>query len=468
MTTPQKILALCREKDVKTVDIRFVDLPGRWQSFTIPVSRLDEELFENGLGFDSKRFRGWNFMSESDIVAIPQPDTAFLDPCGERPTLSIVADLHDPLTGDNYVCDPRNVAWKAHNYLKTTAIADAAYFGPEVEFYLFEGLQSAHRLREASLPLDHHSGASGQERAVESNPVGDPQTYTSDHYATADSTLEIRHELMQVMAACGLSVESQHHRTCSHHQIATALQAQDVITMADTFMRYKHLVKRITRRHGKTATFMPKPHRDLRGNGMRIQLSLWKDDTPLFAGTEYAGLSDMALHAIGGILKHAPSLTAFTNPTTNSYTRLVPEFEGPINLNYSRRGGASVCRISGHSPISQDQRIEFRCPDPSCNPYLAFSALLMAAIDGIQNKIHPGDPDEGDLSPETALPRNETVPISLIDSLAALKTDHDFLLRGDVFGKEILDAWMRMKHEQEIEPLRRQPHPYEANLYFDV
>lgn len=468
MTTPQKILALCRENDVKTVDIRFVDLPGIWQSLTIPVSRLDEELFENGLGFDGKRFRGWNSVSESDRVAIPQPDTAFLDPCGGRPTLSIIADIHDPVAGDNDLCDPRNVAWKTLNFLKTTAIADTACFGPEVEFYLFDGLLSAHRLEGSWHPGEHRHGAVVPDVAAGFNPLEESLTHVQDSYATVDSILEMRHELLQVMSASGLSVECQHQRTGAHHQMVTALQAQDLVTMSDALMRFKHIVKRISCRHGQTATFMPKPNRSLHGNGMRIQLSLWKDDTPLFAGTEYAGLSDLALHAIGGILKHAPSLAAFTNPTTNSYARLLPECDGPINLDYSRHDAMSVCHIPSHSPISQDQRIEFRCPDPSCNPYLAFSALLMAVIDGIQNKIHPGDPTDAPLSADTSSPRRETLPISLDKALTALQEDHDFLLRGDVFSENILNAWIRMKREEEIEPLRRETHPYEVSLYFDV
>ncbi|MEE3368064.1 MAG: glutamine synthetase beta-grasp domain-containing protein [Planctomycetota bacterium] len=465
MTTPQKILALCRENDVKTVDIRFVDLPGSWHSLSIPVSRLDEELFENGLGFDGKRFRGWNSVSDSDRVAIPQPDTAFLDPCGGHPTLSIIADIHDPAAGDNDACDPRNVAWKTLNFLKTTSIADTACFGPEVEFYLFDGLLSAHRLAGSRYLCENTPGALISDVAAGVNPVEESLTHVHDGYNTANSTLEIRHELLQVMSTCGLSVECQQQRTGAQHQMVSALQAHELVTMSDVLMRYKHIVKRVSCRHGLTATFMPKPSRSLPGNGMRVQLSLWKDDTPLFAGTEYAGLSEVGLHAIGGILKHAPSLAAFTNPTTNSYARLLPECGGPINLDYSRHDEMSVCHIPSHSPISQDQRIEFRCPDPSCNPYLAFSALLMAVIDGIQNKIHPGDPAPPD---DTSIPLQKTLPISLADALAALQEDHDFLLRGDVFSEDILNSWIRMKHEDEIEPLRRETHPYEVGLYFDV
>ena len=467
MTTPQKILALCRENDVKTVDIRFVDLPGNWHSLSIPVSRLDEELFENGLGFDGKRFRGWNSVSESDRVAIPQPETAFLDPCDGRPTLSIIADIHDPIAGDNDVCDPRNVAWKTLNFLKTTSIADTAHFSPEVEFYLFDGLLSAHREERLRHPREHNHGLAPPGVAG-LNSAEDSVTHVHDSYSTADATPELRHDLLQVMSACGLLVECQQQRLDAQRQIVTALQGQDLVTMSDALMRYKHIVKSISCRHGQTATFMPKPSRTLRGNGMRIQLTLWKEDTPLFAGTEYAGLSELALHAIGGILKHAPCLAAFTNPTTNSYARLLPECEGPVNLDYSRHDAMSVCHIPSHSPVSQDQRIEFRFPDPSCNPYLAFSALLMAVIDGIQNKIHPGDPADTPLSPDTSAPRRETLPISLADALTALQEDHDFLLRGDVFSEDLLDSWIRMKREEEIEPLRRETHPYEVGLYFDV
>ena len=465
MTTPQKILALCRENDVKTVDIRFVDLPGAWHSLSIPVSRLDEELFENGLKFDGKRFRGWNSAADGDRVAIPQPDTAFLDPCGGPPTLSIIADIHDPVAGDNDFCDPRNVAWKTLHYLKTTAIADTARFGPEVEFCHFDGLLSAHRLTGSRYPREHTPGARLPDIAAGVHLIEESLTHVQNDSGTADSTLEIRHELLQVISACGLSVECQHQLTGAQPQMVSTLQADELVTMADVLMRYKHIVKRVSSRHGLTATFMPKPSRSLPGNGMRIQLSLWKDDTPLFAGTEYAGLSEVALHAIGGILKHAPSLAAFTNPTTNSYARLLPESGSPINLDYSRHDEMSVCHIPSHSPISQDQRIEFRFPDASCNPYLAFSALLMAVIDGIQNKIHPGDP----ASPsDTSTPLRKTLPISLADALTALQEDHDFLLRGDVFSDDILNSWIRMKREEEIEPLRRETHPYEVSLYFDV
>ena len=468
MTTPQKILSLCREQDVKVVDVRFVDFPGKWQGFTIPVTRLDEEAFESGLGFDGTGFRGWRAFSDNDMVAVPQPDTAFLDPCSDVPTLCLIANIHDPLTGDDYLLDPRNVAWKAANYLKTTTIADTASFGPQVEFFLFDKVRSKYGLQSADHAIDREPGE--WDPARRSALVADPDAAlqgTQDR-STGDPTIELRNELMRTMFACGLLVESQHHAAREQGQVAIELRSQELVPIADAVMRCKHLVKNISGRHGRNATFMPKPVLGRRGNGMHTQLSLWKDGIPLFAGNGYAGLSDLALHAVGGILKHAASITAFTNPTTNSYRRLVPEFEAPVELTYSRGHRSSACRIPVYRHNPQDQPIEFRCPDPSCNPYLAFSALLMAAIDGVQNKISPGDPvAEAPLS-STDRPTVPSPPISLAAALNALQDDHDFLLRGDVFTPEILHAWTRMKREDEVEALRRRPHPYEFSLYFDA
>ncbi len=469
--TPKEVLALCREKDVKAVDLRFMDFPGLWQHFTIPVSKLDEDVFEDGIGFDGSSIRGWKGIHESDMLVVPQPETAFLDPFTDIPTLSVICNIQDPITREDYSRDPRNVARKSVNYLKSTGIADTAYIGPEAEFFIFDDIRFEQNEHEAFFHIDSVEGQWNRGR-VENPNLGYKLRHKEGYFPVppADQMMNIRNEMMQTMIECGLDVEAQHHEVGTAGQSEIDLKYQELVRVADWLLMYKYIIKNVAVRHNKTVTFMPKPIFNDNGSGMHTHLSLWKNGEPLFAGGGYAGLSDMALHAIGGILQHAPAILAFTNPTTNSYKRLVPGFEAPVNLAYSQQNRSACCRIPMYSPSPKSKRIEFRCPDPSCNPYLAFSALLMAALDGIQNKISPGEPldkDLYDLPPEEAAEVPQT-PGSLEAVLAALGDDHEFLLRGDVFTEDVISTWISYKTENEVDALRLRPHPYEFCLYYDI
>ena len=469
--TPKEVLAMCREKDVKAVDLRFTDFPGLSQHTTIPVTHLTEEMFEDGLGFDGSSIRGWQAINESDMLIVPQPDTAFVDPFSELPTLVLICNIFDPLTREEYSRDPRSVARKAANYLKSTGIADTACFGPEAEFFVFDDVRFDQNSHSGFYHLDSIEGEWNRGRDEGPN-RGYKIRHKEGYFPVppTDHMMDIRNEMMQTLVDCGLEVE------CHHHEVATAghceidLRVQDMLTMADQLLVYKYVVKNVAWRHGKTATFMPKPLYADNGSGMHVHLSMWKDEQPLFAGGGYAGLSEIALHALGGILKHARSILAFSNPTTNSYKRLVPGYEAPVNLAYSQRNRSAACRIPMYSMSPASKRIEFRCPDPSCNPYLAFSAILMAAIDGIQNKIDPGDPMDKniyDLPPEQ-LANIPKTPASLAESLAALKQDHDFLLRGDVFTPDVISTWIHDKMVNDVDSIRLRPHPYEFCMYYDI
>jgi glutamine synthetase len=469
--TPREVLALCREKDVKAVDLRFMDFPGLWQHTTIPVVKLDEEVFEDGLGFDGSSIRGWQAINESDMLIVPQPDTAFLDPFTELPTLVMICNVQDPITREDYSRDPRNVARKAVNYLKSTGIADTAFIGPEAEFFIFDDIRFEQGVHEAYYHIDSIEGQWNRGREERPN-LGYKVRYKEGYFPVPpmDQMMDIRNEMMQTMIECGLDVECHHHEVATGGQSEIDLRFQPLVKMADQMLMYKYVVKNVARKWGKTVTFMPKPLYSDNGSGMHTHISLWKDSEPLFAGSGYAGLSDMAMHAIGGLLKHAPAVLAFTNPTTNSYKRLVPGYEAPVNLAYSQRNRSASCRIPMVSPSPKAKRVEFRCPDPSCNPYLAFAAILMAVIDGVQNKINPGPPldkDIYDLPPEelAAVPKT---PGSLEQALDALAVDHEFLLRGDVFSPDVIETWIHYKRKYEVEALRLRPHPFEFCLYYDI
>ena len=469
--TPQEVLALCREKDVKAVDLRFMDFPGLWQHFTIPVNKLEEDLFEDGVGFDGSSIRGWQGIHESDMLVVPQADTAVMDPFSPLPTLILICNIQDPITREDYTRDPRNVARKAVNYLKSTGIADTAYFGPEAEFFIFDDVRFDQTENQAFYHVDSIEGQWNRGKDEGPN-LGYKLRHKEGYFPVppADQMMDIRNEMMQTLIDAGIDVEAQHHEVGTAGQAEIDLRFQELVTMADQMMLYKYIIKNVAKLHNKSVTFMPKPIFNDNGSGMHTHISLWKDEKPLFAGDSYAGLSEMALYAIGGILKHAPSILAFTNPTTNSYKRLVPGFEAPVNLAYSQRNRSACCRIPMYSPSPKAKRVEFRCPDPSCNPYLAFSALLMAAIDGIQNKLNPGDPldkDLYDLPPEEAAEVRQT-PGSLDEVLKALSHDHDFLLRGDVFTADVVETWIDYKTESEVDPLRLRPHPYEFCMYYDI
>jgi len=469
--TPKEVLALCREKDVKAVDFRFMDFPGLWQHFTIPVSKLEEDTFEDGLGFDGSSIRGWQAINESDMLVVPQPATAFIDPFTELTTLVMICNIQDPITREDYSRDPRNVARKAENYVKSTGIADTAFFGPEAEFFIFDDVRFDQTPNQGFYFVDSIEGEWNRGKDEGPN-LGYKLRHKEGYFPVppADQMMDIRNEMMQSMIDCGLDVECQHHEVATAGQAEIDLRFQPLVEMGDQMLLYKYIIKNVAAKYGKTVTFMPKPVFSDNGSGMHTHLSLWKGGEPLFAGSGYAGLSEMAIHAIGGILKHAGALLAFTNPTTNSYKRLVPGFEAPVNLAYSQANRSAACRIPMYSPSPKSKRIEFRCPDPSCNPYLAFSALLMAAIDGIQNKIDPGEPldkDIYDLPPEE-LAKVPTTPGSLAEALDALEADHEFLIRGDVFTQDVVDTWIAYKRENEVDALRLRPHPYEFCMYYDI
>ncbi len=468
---PKEVLALCREKDVKAVDLRFMDFPGIWQHFTIPANKLTEDVFEDGLGFDGSSIRGWQAINESDMILVPQPETAVLDPFTKLPTINMICNIQDPITREDYTRDPRNVARKAVNYLKSTGIADTCYIGPEAEFFIFDDIRFDQRAHEGYYHIDSIEGEWNRGR-VESPNLGYKLRHKEGYFPVppADQLMDIRNEMMQTMIDCGMDVEAQHHEVATAGQCEIDLRFAELVKMADAMCMYKYIIKNVAKKYNKTVTFMPKPLYGDNGSGMHTHVSLWKANEPLFAGSGYAGLSEMALYAIGGLLKHAPAILAFSNPTTNSYKRLVPGYEAPVNLAYSQRNRSASCRIPMYSASPKSKRVEFRCPDPSCNPYLSFSAILMAVIDGIQNKIHPGDPldkDIYDLAPEELAEVPKT-PGSLDEALNALERNHEFLLRGDVFTADVVETWIKYKREKEVDAMRLRPHPYEFCLYYDI
>ncbi|MCA9129831.1 MAG: type I glutamate--ammonia ligase [Planctomycetales bacterium] len=469
--TPQEVLALCREWDVRAADLRFTDLMGRQHHLTVPIAQLTERAFDDGFGFDASSVRGWQKIDESDMLLVPQSDSAWLDPFRSLPTIVLSCAIHDPITREEYARDPRNIARRAENYLQSSGLADVAYFGPEAEFFIFDEVffdQSEHK---ASYSVD--SSEAWWNRIPAEGPRLGHKIRPKQGYMPCppnDQTSDLRGEMMQTLIECGVEAECHHHGVASAGQAEINIKFDRLLAAADAVMTYKYVVKNVARAHGKSATFMPKPLWGDHGSGMHVHFSLWKNSDPLFAGKGYAGLSDTGLYAIGGILKHTPALLAITNPTTNSFKRLVTGFEAPINLAYSQRNRSAACRIPMISPSPATKRVEFRCPDPSCNPYLAFSAILMAAIDGIQNKVHPGDPmdrDLYDLPPELSKSLERT-PATLSAALSALEDDYDFLLRGDVFSEDLLRSWVDFKRANEVEEVRARPHPYEFCLYYDT
>jgi glutamine synthetase len=476
MMTPQQVLALCREHDIKAVDLRFMDFPGLWQHFTIPVDKLAEEVFDEGLGFDGSSIRGWQAINESDMILVPEPQTAIIDPFCKLPTLSMICNIQDPITREDYTRDPRNVARKAVNYLKSTGVADKCYIGPEAEFFIFDDVRYDQASNLGFYYIDSIEGqwnrGKDTKAAGEGPNLGYKLRYKEGYFPVppADQLMDIRNEMMQTMVDCGMNVEAQHHEVGTAGQSEIDLKYAELVEMADNMCLYKYIIKNVAKKYGKTVTFMPKPIFADNGSGMHTHISFWKGGEPLFAGNGYAGLSDAALYAIGGILRHAPAICAFSNPTTNSYKRLVPGYEAPVNLAYSQRNRSASCRIPMYSASPKAKRIEFRCPDPSCNPYLAFSALMMAALDGVQNKIDPGDPLDKDIydMPPEELAEVPTTPGSLDQSLAALEKDHEFLLRGDVFTEDVISTWISYKRKNEVDALRLRPHPYEFCLYYDM
>ena len=470
----KSVLKYASEQGAKFVSTRFTDLPGSWQHLTFPISQLDEGSFEDGFGFDASSIRGWAAIHESDMLLIPDPYKVWMDPFAKEPTLCLVCNAVDPISRQGYAFDPRSVAVRAESYLKSTGIADVANFGPEAEFFIFDSVQFENEPQRAGYAINSDEGHwnSGRD-ANDSGPNLGHRIRPKEGYvpcAPIDTLIDLRSEISLILADCGINVE------CLHHEVATAGQCEidfrfsNLLGTADNLQIFKHVVKNTARKNGKTATFMPKPLFGDNGSGMHCHQSLWKGGKPLFAGDGYAGLSETALHYIGGLLKHAAAIVAFAAPTTNSYKRLVPGFEAPVNLAYSARNRSAAIRIPMFSTNPKLKRLEFRPPDPSCNPYLAFSAMLMAGIDGIQNRIDPGAPldkDIYDLSPEE-LKDVPSLPGSLDASLSALENDHDFLLKGDVFTPQVIDRWVSYKREREIQTLRLRPHPMEFSMYYDV
>ena len=469
--TPQDVLDMIKDNDVKIVDFRFTDYPGLWQHFSVPANEVEADTFEDGLGFDGSSMRGWQSIDESDLLVMPDADTAFVDPFLEVSTLVLFCEIEDPITRDLYTRDPRTVARKAENYLKSSGIADEATFGPEAEFFVFDDIRFDQTNSSGYYYVDSIEGRWNTGRDEQPN-LGYKPRYKEGYFPVppTDSLQDIRSEMVLHMLNCGIKVEAHHHEVATGGQGEIDFRFAPMLACADQLILYKYIVKNTARKHGKTATFMPKPLFEDNGTGMHVHQSLWKNGEPLFAGSEYAGLSDMALHYAGGILKHAHALLAFVAPTTNSYKRLVPGYEAPVNLAYSRRNRSACIRIPMYSPSPRAKRIEFRCPDPSCNPYLAFAAMLMAGLDGIENQIDPGEPLDKDLyelEPEELASVPQT-PGSLEEAINALEADHEFLLKGNVFTQDVVDHWIDYKRKNEIDEMRLRPHPYEFALYFDA
>ncbi len=469
--TPREVLALCREKEIQAVDLRFMDFPGTQKHFTIPLAALTTATFEDGLGFDGSSIRGWQTINESDMLVVPQAETAFIDPFMKN-TLALTCNILDPLTREDYAKDPRNVAHKAQNYMKSTGIADIAMFGPETEFFVFDEVRFDQNEHEAYYHVDSVEGIWNRGRSEGPGNRGHKIRVKEGYFnlPPMDTLQDLRTEIMLRLLECGVEVEAQHREVATGGQCEIDMKYQPLLKMADHLLLCKYVIRNVAARFGKTATFMPKPLYGDNGSGLHMHLSLWKGTQPLFAGSGYAGLSPMAMYAMGGILKHAPSLMAFCCPTTNSYKRLVPGFEAPINLAYSSRNRSAAIRIPVYSSNPASKRIEFRCPDPSANGYLAMASILMAALDGIQNKIDPGPPldkDIYDLKPEELgiVPKT---PASLEEALAALRKDHDYLLRGDVFTEDVIDTWIWYKTTNEVDAIRARPHPYEFAMYYDA
>jgi glutamine synthetase len=468
----KEALQYAKKNDAVMVDLRFTDWPGTWQHCSYPIDFIDEGTFEDGQGFDGSSIRGWQSINESDMLMIPDPETAFIDPFFKHPTLVLMCDIVDPITRERYSRDPRYIATKAENYLKQSGIGDTAYFGPEAEFFIFDDARFSTGPDHSFYSVDSIEGSWNTGREEDGGNLGFKPRAQEGYFPTPpiDHFQDLRSEMVLVLQKLGIQVEAQ------HHEVATAGQAEiDMVfsplrSMADQLCKYKYVIKQVARAAGKSVTFMPKPVFEGNGSGMHCHQSIWKDGKPLFAGSGYAGLSEMGLHYIGGILKHSRALAAFTNPTTNSYKRLTPGYEAPVKLALSSRNRSAACRIPMYSDSPKAKRVEVRYPDPSCNAYLAFSAMMMAGVDGIENKIDPGEPLDKNiysLSPEEAA-AVPNMPGNLEEALGCLEEDHDFLLKGDVFTEDAISAWLEYKRENEVNPVRLRPHPHEFELYYDI
>lgn len=469
--TSKEVLEYAEKNGAVMVDLRFIDLPGVWQHTSVPIHRLEESSFEEGFGFDGSSIRGYQPINASDMLIVPDASTARMDPFTQRPTLVLICDIVDPITKEPYPRDPRFIAKKSEAYLRQTGLADTAFFGPEAEFFIFDDIRFGSEPNGSFYAIDSVEGI--WNTASDEGPnLGYKVRHKGGYFPImpTDTLMDIRTEICEILGELGYEVEVSHHEVATAGQCEIDLKYNSLTACADQLMWFKYVVKNVARRHGKTATFMPKPIYGDNGNGMHTHMSLWKEGKPLFAGDGYAGLSEMGLHYIAGVLKHAPTLCAYTNPTLNSYRRLVPGYEAPVNLAYSSRNRSAAVRIPMYSPSPAARRIEARFPDSSGNPYLAFACMLMAGLDGIQRKLEPGAPLDKDiysLSPEE-LKDVPTVPYTLEQSIDALERDHEFLLQGDVFTKDIILEWIALKREREIAPSRLRPTPLEFELYYDI
>ncbi len=468
--TPKGVIEMARKQGARMVDIKFVDTFGTWQHFSIPINELAEDSFSDGLGFDGSSIRGWKSIEASDMLAMPDPATAFIDPFCAVATLSLTCTIAETGTKEAYNRDPRGISQRGESYLKSTGLADTAVFGPEAEFFIFDDVRFDHKQNGTFYSIDSEEAIWNAGREEMPN-LGYKLRNKEGYFpvAPADTQQDIRTEMCLMMEQLGMTVERQHHEVATGGQAEIDFRFDTLVKTADNMMLYKYIIKNVAKRHGKTATFMPKPLFGDNGSGMHTHQSLWKKGKPLFAGQEYAGLSQMALYYIGGILKHAKGLCALCSPTTNSYKRLVPGFEAPVNLAYSARNRSAAIRIPTFSESPKAKRIEYRPPDPSANPYLCYTALLMAGLDGVLNKIEAGEPIDKnmyELAPEehAKIPQ---VPGSLGEALDALEADHEYLLKGDVFTRDFLEMWISHKRK-ECDSLRLRPHPYEFFLYYDA
>src|SRR5215475_11896075 len=469
-TDPKAVMEFAKKNGARLLDLRFTDLPGLWHHVSFPIEQFSESSFEEGFGMDGSSIRGWAAIHESDMLLMPDASWFMLDPFTEVSTLVMVADVIDPVTKQRYDRDPRYIAKKAEMYLASTGLSDTCYMGAEAEFIIFDNVRFDQREQHGFYFIDAEEGRWNSGRAE--NNLGYRPRFKEGYFPVSptDHYQDLRSEMTLTMQSCGMAVECHHHEVATGGQTEIDLKFDSLLRSADKMLLYKYIVKNVANRNGKTVTFMPKPIFSDNGNGMHTHQSLWKGGEPLFAGDGYAGLSQLALWYIGGLIKHGPALAAIIAPTTNSYKRLVPGFEAPVNLAYSRRNRSAACRIPMYSSLPQSRRVEFRPPDPSCNPYLAFAAMMMAGLDGIENKMDPGPPldkDVYDLGPEE-MAKVPSMPGSLEGALDALERDSAFLLKGDVFTEELLRAYLEYKREKEVEAVRLRPHPYEFLLYYDI
>ncbi len=470
--TAQEVLSMIQDQNIKMIDLKFIDMPGIWQHLTVHYDQIDESSFTDGVPFDGSSIRGWKAINESDMMMVLDPKTAWIDPFMAEPTLSIICSIKEPRTGEWYSRCPRVIAQKAIDYLISTGIGNTAYLGPEAEFFVFDDVRFDQTQSCGYYYVDSIEGRWNSGREEPGGNLGYKPRYKEGYFPVSptDTMQDMRTEMLLTMAECGVPIEKHHHEVATGGQNELGFRFGTLIEAADNLMIYKYVIKNVAKKYGKTVTFMPKPIFNDNGSGMHCHQSIWKDGQPLFAGDKYAGFSEMGLHYIGGILRHAPALLALTNPTTNSYKRLVPGFEAPVNLAYSQGNRSASVRIplSGTNPKAK--RLEFRCPDATANPYLAFAAMLCAGLDGIKNKIDPGEPldvDIYDLSPEE-LRKIPSTPGSLELALEALENDHAFLTESGVFSEDFIANWISYKLDNEVNPMRLRPHPYEFALYYDV